>query len=43
MQWAIRLDNKHVINVREPQQWFLLRKVKSQFSKMLHLDGNNDG
>jgi hypothetical protein len=32
----MRPDHKRVISVAEPQRWFVLCGVKSQFLKMLH-------
>jgi hypothetical protein len=36
-------DNKYVIIIPEPQRWFLLSRVKSQFLRMLHEGVANDG
>jgi hypothetical protein len=40
--WAMRPDLKRVINIPEPQQQFVLRRVKSQLLKMLLGDVDND-
>jgi hypothetical protein len=39
----MRLDHKYVINIAEPQRWFVLCLLKSQILRMLHADVANDG
>jgi hypothetical protein len=43
--WALRPDHEYnyVINIPEPQRWFVLCCVQNQFLQMLHEDVSNDG
>jgi hypothetical protein len=36
-------DHKYVNKLPEPQRWFVLRRVKNHFLKMLHEDVAKDG